>query len=189
VIKNDGTNMAVYFEEGLRYIQSRPLATGFFKKNRREVASDLLRQPETEDVYEALEIYISSTNKKSLDWLKSEMVSVSEKAKANQSIEIILVDYYKDSMIQHKYIKSHALKGLKMNPPPHFVFVEFNEFDTITQIEDAYNECFRYKKLSKSFKKNLEKVGNINKLKSETIDVKKKSVTQGGEEDANSSLV
>jgi Zn/Cd-binding protein ZinT len=136
-------------------------------------------------------IIIGTTRKESIDYISDVINQKQNSGFDIEQIVIVIVDYFKDSMIRSKYIKGNILRGNKTKSSPIYIFVEFNELDQIIQIEDEYNQSFSYKELSRHYKKQLQVVLNYSNLESNTMAVNNNSKPhkKGGHDFANSTMV
>lgn len=183
MIIHDNSDSAKYFVKGLDYVKSMPL-----KKKRFTEPDKLGASTENRDI-EYITI-IGTTRKESIDYIGH---VIRQKQGAGYDIDqmlIVILDYFKDSMIRSKYIKGKLLRGNKTKLSPVYIFVEFNEFDQITLIEDEYNQRFSYKDLSRHYKKQLQQVHELNELDVKIKTSKKiKPLKKGGNDLANSTMV
>lgn len=97
-------------------------------------------------------ILMGSTQKDAMNFLKKQVQNYLE-----TEVIIVIVDYFKDSMITKAYIKQFIEKG-KANLKIDYVFVEFLEQDYIQSIEDEHNHELSLKQISKYRKKVIHKL-------------------------------
>lgn len=184
MIIHDKSDAAKYFVKGLDYVKHMPPKKNPFSRHTKAISNEEL-------MTKNYTIIIGTTKKGSIDFISE---SISQKQSAGVNIDnmiIVIVDYFKDSMIRSKYIKGKVLRGHKTNLKPIFIFVEFDVMNTIIQIEDEYNQCFSYKELSRHYLKQLQSVHDYCKALS-LDDMKshqKNPIKKGGNDIANSSLV
>lgn len=186
MIIHNNSDAALYFAKGLDFVSHLPEKKSLFvkktKDDNREVNNEILVT------------FIADTRKESIDFV-SEMIVKKQKAGVElNKMLVVIVDYFKDSMIRSKYIQGKLLRGNKTKLSPSYIFVEFNEADKIIQIEDEYNQCFSYKDLSRGYKRQLLKVNEIIKVLDTDVKIegsvnRSKSSKKGGSDIANSSLV
>lgn len=130
-------------------------------------------------------LYICTTEKESLDWLVRTF-----EVEVYGEIEclVCIVDYFKDSMIRLPYIeevvdrairKAASENGTQAIRVRYFV-IEANERDTITRIEDQYNQTQSFRLLSRKTRKKVKQVLNVFRHEKNKMEVKSY---------ANSSLV
>jgi len=98
---------------------------------------------------------IATTEKESQEWLKEQIITATQE---KQTLLIVIVDYFRDSMITSKYLQGMLLRGIPECENPMFLFVEFFEQNYILRIEDTYDHKYSYNKLTRSYKRGLKHV-------------------------------
>jgi len=180
---HDNSDAAKYFVKGLEYVKSMPPKKNRFSGDKKNLSHEGVKAKEYITI-------IGTTRKESIDYI-SEVINQKQNSGFDiNQIVIVIVDYFKDSMIRSKYIKGKILRGNKTKSSPIYVFVEFNELDQIIQIEDDYNQSFSYKELSRHYKKQLQVVydyGNPGSKKAVKNSLKPHE--KGGNDFANSTMV
>jgi len=145
-IANDGSRGGRYFEKGLTWIGEKPIKLKWYQK------------PLKLKLAANWKILIASTRKSGIQWLRKEVGTIYDEGDDLSRVLIICVDYFKDSMIQKKYVMSQILKGLKKVSKPKIIMVEFTENDYILSIEDEFDDAYSFKPLSKYYKGKLLEV-------------------------------
>lgn len=180
---HDNSDAAKYFVKGLKYIKSMPPKKNRFSGNKKNLSNEGIKAKE-------YIIIIGTTRKESIDYISGVINQKQSSGFDLNQIVIVIVDYFKDSMIRSKYIKGKILRGNKTKSSPIYVVVEFNELDQIIQIEDEYNQSFSYKELSRHYKKQLQVVYNYsNSVSNIIVETKSKPHEKGGNDFANSTMV
>ena len=184
MIIHDNSDTAIYFAKGLDYVNSTPLKKKSFSLKKNE------SKKEASQVNEYITI-IGTTRKESIDFIANVISQKQSSGFAIDQILIVILDYFKDSMIRSKYIKGKLLRGNKTKLLPVYIFVEFNELDKIIQIEDEYNQSFSYKGLSRHYKKQLQLVHEYSGVTNNIEEASKirKTPKKGGNDFANSTMV
>lgn len=162
-IIHDGSNAAEYFCKGIDRCDYEHM-------KKRKITENT---PDHDSEQSNNVCLIATTEKPSLDWLKAQVDQFEKNGQnseqyRDQNLErhpselqqlcIVILDYYKDSMINERYIRRMLDRG---NPVPKvrkMVLVEQIESDTILRIEDSYDHGYRFKKLSGHYKKALKQV-------------------------------
>lgn len=181
-IIHDGSNSAEYFYKGIDHC--------YYEKIKKQKSTDKI--PVEKDSTRI--ILLATTEKQSQDWLKSKVdqlinhetvtgnCSVSDEVHMPLSVPqicIVILDYYRDSMINLRYIKETLDRGHRTSSDQMMIFVEHIESDAILRIEDSYDHGYRYRKLSRQYKRALKQVMVFMDSKNETgtvlSDVHKKS--------------
>jgi len=99
--------------------------------------------------------FVATTEKESQEWLKEQ---INAAAKEKQMMLIVIIDYFRDSMITTKYLQGTLLRGIPQCDNLVFMMVEFFERDYILRIEDTYDHKYSYNKLTRGYKKGLKSV-------------------------------
>lgn len=183
MIIHDNSHAAKYFVKGLDYVNSLPRKKKGFKREKTP-------QDDKGFVNQECLIIIGTTRKSSIDFIADMLIQKQSTGLKMDQIMIVIVDYFKDSMIRSKYIKGKLLRGNKTKESPFYVFVEFNEVNQIIMIEDDYNQSFSYKDLSRHYKKQLQLVVEYQeKSVNNKVDQGIKPLKKGGRDLANSTMV
>lgn len=99
--------------------------------------------------------FVATTEYTSMEWLRE---AIQNCASRNPMIGIVILDYYKDSMITQKYITETVCRGYSKLTIETVILVENNEHDSILRIEDTYDHSYRFQKLSGKYKAAIKKV-------------------------------
>lgn len=94
-------------------------------------------------------LFLGTTKKASLECIKDKVDEYDE-----HPCHIVIIDYFKDSMINKSYIKHYLEKG-KSDNRFRYTFVEFLERDYIQCIDDEHNHEISIKDISRYRKKRI----------------------------------
>jgi hypothetical protein len=177
---HDGSKSCEYFCKGIDYVYDERIKKAGVKKQMPGDESSFLTSPNRMNKV----CLVGTTEKDSLEWLKSYIDSLEGQKK---TILLVLVDYFRDSMITHTYIKQSLLRGNTVIDLDEVVWVEFNEQDHITRIEDSYDHRYSYKRLSRNYKKKIDQVIGILEMNTHHKETTKGK--QRGKAYANRSMV
>ncbi len=169
-IRNDNTKSSEYFCKGLEFQMN------IFTKKGLVIKDEVI-------------LLVGTTSIESQDWIKSQLREISKVHDGDfNNMIVVIVDYFKDSMIHKKYISNRMLKGIKVNNNPKIICIDFTETDHILSIEDEYNNTFSYRLLSRYYKRQLRQICHT--LKDEqSKDIKKKAESKRRGRYADSGLV
>lgn len=148
-IIGDQSQTVQYFLQGIGYFEENVLP----KKQRLVKQLRAMRDKRNTQDKDRI-IYVISTRKSSLKWLKMQMERMNE----DKKITIIVLDYFKESTITTQYIKAYLDRGKNEAKALDFICIEFSEHDYITQLEDEYSQTFSYKSLSRYYRKKLQQI-------------------------------
>lgn len=186
-VMHDGSEAAKYFIKGLEYVHRYPRQRWSFGRSIRTERGSI--SPEMEY---SRDVLVARTSKESIQWLETRFADALDLGWPVDRMTIVIVEYYRDSMIQKGYLRNRMLRGYKGNKEPDFMMVEFRESDAVVRLEDEYDGKFSYRNLSGHYRKQLHRIAEritVKESNREMGSLKPDSLEAGGGKYADSSLV
>lgn len=148
---HDSSKPCEYFCKGVDFVLNQSI-----KKNKTRKRTIEIDESSDDEFFLSQKVcLVATTEKDSIEWLKEQITNIENQRK---QVILVIVDYFRDSMITSKYIKESLLRGTQTIELNHIILVEFFENDYIVRIEDTYDHCYSYKRLSRGYKKRINQV-------------------------------